>query len=240
MARRIWGDADPIGRQITAGPNGSFTVIGVVGDVRNLDLVALSGAHDVSVDDEVRVADDDHHRARRRSGAAGDAAAQRRPRARSATRGLQHARMEDLIYRSASQPRLNASLGRALRGARRPARRHRHLRRARLPGLAAHAGDRDSHGARGRAAGRPAARVLARHAPRGVRPRRRDRGSHRRRRWIGTLLFETSARDPWTIAAAVAASRWSPSSRATSRHAAPRVSIRSGVAGGVSSISDGR
>ena len=38
MARRIWGDADPVGRQIQAGPNGRFTVVGVVGDVRNLDL----------------------------------------------------------------------------------------------------------------------------------------------------------------------------------------------------------
>jgi predicted permease len=38
MARRIWGDEDPLGRQIAAGPNGSFTVVGTVGDVRNLDL----------------------------------------------------------------------------------------------------------------------------------------------------------------------------------------------------------
>jgi len=38
MARRIWGDEDPLGRKLTAGPNGEFTVVGVVGDVRNLDL----------------------------------------------------------------------------------------------------------------------------------------------------------------------------------------------------------
>ena len=38
MARRMWGDEDPIGRQIKAGPNGLFRVIGVVDDVRNLDL----------------------------------------------------------------------------------------------------------------------------------------------------------------------------------------------------------
>ncbi len=38
MARRIWGDDDPVGRQIKAGPNGVFTVIGVAADVRNLDL----------------------------------------------------------------------------------------------------------------------------------------------------------------------------------------------------------
>jgi putative ABC transport system permease protein len=38
MARRIWGDQDPLGRQIAAGPNGRFTVVGIVGDVRTLDL----------------------------------------------------------------------------------------------------------------------------------------------------------------------------------------------------------
>jgi putative ABC transport system permease protein len=38
MAKRIWGDEDPLGRQISAGPNGTFTVVGVVGDVRNLGL----------------------------------------------------------------------------------------------------------------------------------------------------------------------------------------------------------
>ncbi len=38
MARRIWGDADPIGREITANPIGDFRVVGVVGDVRNLEL----------------------------------------------------------------------------------------------------------------------------------------------------------------------------------------------------------
>lgn len=38
MARRIWGDDDPIGREITAGATGTFRVIGIVGDVRNLEL----------------------------------------------------------------------------------------------------------------------------------------------------------------------------------------------------------
>jgi putative ABC transport system permease protein len=38
MARQIWGDEDPIGRRIVAGPNGEFTVVGLVGDVRNIDL----------------------------------------------------------------------------------------------------------------------------------------------------------------------------------------------------------
>jgi len=38
MARRIWGDADPVGREIAVQPIGNFRVIGVVGDVRNLEL----------------------------------------------------------------------------------------------------------------------------------------------------------------------------------------------------------
>jgi predicted permease len=38
MARQIWGDENVLGRQIAAGPEGAFTVIGVVGDVRNLQL----------------------------------------------------------------------------------------------------------------------------------------------------------------------------------------------------------
>lgn len=38
MAKRIWGDEDALGRQITAGPTGTFTIVGIVGDVRNLDL----------------------------------------------------------------------------------------------------------------------------------------------------------------------------------------------------------
>ena len=39
-ARKLWGDADPIGRSIhrVAAPKTSFTVIGVVGDVRNTAL----------------------------------------------------------------------------------------------------------------------------------------------------------------------------------------------------------
>jgi putative ABC transport system permease protein len=40
MARRMWGDEDPLGKQLKAGPNGIFTVIGVVDDVRNLELAA--------------------------------------------------------------------------------------------------------------------------------------------------------------------------------------------------------
>ncbi len=38
MARRIWGDEDPIGRQVTAGPTGTFRIVGVVDDVRHLEL----------------------------------------------------------------------------------------------------------------------------------------------------------------------------------------------------------
>jgi putative ABC transport system permease protein len=38
LARQIWGDENVLGRQIAAGPEGAFTIIGVVGDVRNLQL----------------------------------------------------------------------------------------------------------------------------------------------------------------------------------------------------------
>jgi putative ABC transport system permease protein len=38
MARQIWDDADPIGREIEVAPIGRFRVVGVVGDVRNLEL----------------------------------------------------------------------------------------------------------------------------------------------------------------------------------------------------------
>jgi putative ABC transport system permease protein len=39
MARRIWGDDEnPLGKHLKAGPNGEFTVIGIVDDVRNLEL----------------------------------------------------------------------------------------------------------------------------------------------------------------------------------------------------------
>lgn len=38
MAQRLWGTSDVVGRQVAAGPAGIFTIIGVVGDVRNLEL----------------------------------------------------------------------------------------------------------------------------------------------------------------------------------------------------------
>ena len=38
MARRIWGTDSAIGRQLAINPVGTFTVVGVVGDVRNIDL----------------------------------------------------------------------------------------------------------------------------------------------------------------------------------------------------------
>ncbi|MEZ5317788.1 MAG: ABC transporter permease [Vicinamibacterales bacterium] len=38
LARRFWGDADPIGRRIGTGPEDLFTVVGVVGDVHHQGL----------------------------------------------------------------------------------------------------------------------------------------------------------------------------------------------------------
>ena len=89
MARRMWGDADPIGRQIVAGPNGQFTVVGVVGDVRNLDLsltpaptMYLSATRFVWPTMTIIVRGDDRAAARR-------VASQNGPRDGSAARGVQ-------------------------------------------------------------------------------------------------------------------------------------------------------
>jgi putative ABC transport system permease protein len=111
MARRIWGDDDPLGRRIAAGPAGEFTVIGVVGDVRNLDLslepaptMYISTARYLWPTMTVLV----------RSGATH---AQSTALLRSAVRELDPQlaifnirNTVDQVDRSAAQPRLNASL----------------------------------------------------------------------------------------------------------------------------------
>ncbi|MBA2306458.1 MAG: ABC transporter permease [Acidobacteria bacterium] len=111
MARRMWGDEDPVGRQIKAGPNGLFTVIGVVGDVRNLDLsldpaptMYLSATRYVWPTMTVIV---------RTTGANAQPANLLRGVVRELDPqlALHNVRdMETLISESASQPRLNASL----------------------------------------------------------------------------------------------------------------------------------
>jgi predicted permease len=110
MARRMWGDADPVGRQIEAGPNGRFRVVGVVGDVRNLALsrspaptMYLSTTQYLWPTMTIIVRADDR---------AGAPAMLRRTVGeldpQLAVAGIRQ--MTDLIDRSAAQPRLNASL----------------------------------------------------------------------------------------------------------------------------------
>jgi putative ABC transport system permease protein len=111
MARRIWGDADPIGREIAVMPVGTFRVIGVVGDVRNLELALdpnptmyISTARYLWPDMMVMVR-------------ASSEAAQPASVLRSAVRELDPQlaiydlqTMEEQISGSAAQPRVNASL----------------------------------------------------------------------------------------------------------------------------------
>jgi putative ABC transport system permease protein len=111
MARRIWGDDDPIGRQLAVNPVGTFTVVGVVGDVRLLDLARdpeptmyISTARFTWPTMSVVV----------RGAAAGVEAA---PLIRAAVRDLDPQlaifnvqRTAERVGRSAAQPRLNAGL----------------------------------------------------------------------------------------------------------------------------------
>ena len=111
MARRIWGDEDPIGRQIAAGPNGHFTVIGIVGDVRNLGLALepaptmyISSAQYLSPTMTVIV---------RSKGPQKQVASLLRTAVRELDPQLALFNVRntvDRIDRSASQPRLNATL----------------------------------------------------------------------------------------------------------------------------------
>jgi putative ABC transport system permease protein len=205
MARQMWGDADPIGRQIVAGPNGRFTIVGVVGDVRQLDLALtpapamyLSTVRYVWPSMTIIIRADE----------SAQAAAVLRKTVRDmdpqlAVFNIQQ--MNELISQSAAQPRLNASLIAlfALVAAL--------LAAIGIYGVLAYLvsqrtqeiGLRIALGAdrpavlrlfltRGLwlAAGGLAAGVL---------------GAIAVSRWIGSLLFEMRARDPWTIAAAAVA-----------------------------------
>ena len=205
MARRIWGDTDPVGRQITAGGNGSFTVLGVVGDVRNLDL-ALAPAPTMYLPATRFVWPTMTIIVR------GDERAQAANLLRTAVREqdpqlavFNIRKMNDLIYQSASQPRLNASLVAlfALLAAL--------LAAIGIYGVLAYLVSQRTQeiGIRmALGAGRSTVQRLV--FSRGLRLAAIGLiagiiGAVVVARWVGRLLFEIRARDPWTIAAAVAA-----------------------------------
>jgi hypothetical protein len=202
MARRMWGDADPVGRRIETGPDGRFTVVGVVGDVRNLDLsLAPAPTMYLSTTQYVWPAMTVIVRADERAGAAS--------LLRNTIRGLdaQHAvhnirQMSDLIDQSAAQPRLNASLTSLF------AFLAALLAAVGIYGVLAYLVSQRTQeiGIRiALGAARPAvlrlflARGLALSAvglAAGV------LGAIAVSQWLGSMLFEVSARDPGTIAAA--------------------------------------
>jgi putative ABC transport system permease protein len=205
MARQMWGEADPIGRQIQAGPNGRFTVVGVVGEVRNLDLsltpaptMYLSTARFVWPTMTIIIRTDTRAQAPsllRRT--------VREMDPNLAVFNLQQ--MNDLIAQSAAQPRLNASLIGlfALVAAL--------LAAIGIYGVLAYLVSQRTQeiGIRmALGAGRPA--VLRLFLARGLWLAAGGLAAGILAaigvsRWIGSLLFEMRARDPWTIAAAAVA-----------------------------------
>jgi predicted permease len=111
MARRIWGGENPIGRQIAAGPAGTFAVIGVVADVRNLDL-ALAPAPTMYISTS-RYTWATMTVVVRSAGSVTQTAAFVRSTIRELDPQLalfNVGQMTDQIDRSGSQPRLNATL----------------------------------------------------------------------------------------------------------------------------------
>jgi putative ABC transport system permease protein len=205
MARRIWGDGDPIGRQVKAGPNGVFTVIGVVGNVRNLDLslspaptMYLPTSHYLWPSMTVIV----------RAPKAAQAAAVMRSALRELDPQLalfNVRQMEELIDQSAAQPRLNASLvgSFAVLAAL--------LAAIGIYGVLAYLVSQRTQeiGIRmALGAGRPS--VLRLFLGRGMWLAGCGllvgiAGALGAARWLGSMLFEVRARDPLTIAASVAA-----------------------------------
>ena len=205
MARRMWGDEDPIGKQIQAGPNGVFTVVGVVGDVRNLDL-ALSPAPTMYLPATRFVWPTMTIIVR------GDERAQAASLLRAAVReqdpqlAVFNVRtMDEMIQRSASQPRLNASLVALFAGL------AALLAAVGIYGVLAYLVSQRTQeiGIRmALGAGRSSVQrlVLSRGARLAVLGLVAGvAGAVLVARWIGALLFEIQARDPWTIAAAAGA-----------------------------------
>ena len=203
MARRIWGDADPIGRQIEAGPNGKWTVVGVVGNVRNLDL-ALEPAPTMYLSTTRFVWPTMTIIVR------GDERAQPATLLRTAVREqdpqlatFNVRTMQDMVDRSAAQPRLNASLVTLF------AALAALLAAIGIYGVLAYLVSQRTQeiGIRiALGAGRGTVQRLV--LSRGIRLAAVGlfagvAGALVVARWIGTMLFEVRARDPLTIAAAV-------------------------------------
>jgi putative ABC transport system permease protein len=202
MARQMWGDADPIGRQIEAGPNGRFTVVGVVGDVRNLDL-SLTPAPTMYLSTARYMWPSMTIIIRAEKSAQAPALLRRTVRDMDPQLAVYNIRqMKDLIDQSAAQPRLNASvialfaLIAALLAAIGIYGALAYLVSQRTPEI----GIRLALGA-----GRPA--VLRLFLTRGLWLAAGGLaagilGAIGVSRWIGSLLFEMRARDPWTIVSA--------------------------------------
>jgi predicted permease len=204
MARRVWGDGNSIGRQIRAGPNGIFTVIGVVGDVRNLDL-SLTPAP------TMYLATTEFIWSTMTIIVRGSNGAQPASLVRNAVRELDPQlavfnvrEMPALIARSAAQPRLNASLV-ALFAAIAAL-----LAAIGLYGVLAYLVSQRTQeiGVR-MALGASRPTVLRLFLSRGLLLAATGlvtgvAASVGVSRWMGSLLFEVQARDPWTIAGAAA------------------------------------
>jgi putative ABC transport system permease protein len=204
MARRMWGDSDPIGRQITAGPNGTFTVVGVVADVRNLDL-SLTPAPTMYIATTEFMWSTMTIIVRAGEGAQPASLVRNAVRELDSQLAIFNVReMPDLIGRSAAQPRLNASLV-ALFAAIAAL-----LSAIGLYGVLAYLVSQRTQeiGVR-MALGASRPTVLRLFLSRGMLLAATGLvtgvvASIGVSRWVGSMLFEVQARDPWTIAAAAA------------------------------------
>jgi putative ABC transport system permease protein len=204
MARRFWGDADPIGRQIQAGPNGIWTVVGVVGDVRNIDLsltptptMYISATRYVWPTMTVVIRGDERAQA--------GAVLQQAVKEMDPQLAVYNVReMDALIEQSASQPRLNASLVAMFAGL------AALLAALGIYGVLAYlVSQRTQEIGIRMALGAERSTVLHLVLSRGLWLAGAGlvlgiAGAVAVARWIESLLFEVRARDPWTIAAAVA------------------------------------
>ena len=156
MAPIHWPDEDPLGERfrIGAGADRPFTVVGIVGDVRDegLDVPAFPELY-VPLDQ----IDDTFHVAGQPRGTHGRRPARARAAVRRAICGRrpEPARIECSRYERgarsrAREPQHAAHADRRLRGARTRARRGRSLRHVELHRVAEHERDRVTHGARRR------------------------------------------------------------------------------------------